>query len=321
MRNLLEPPNKILVSAVIPTFNSEIDIERLLKSFELLDWPKEYLEIIVVDNNSSDQTVQIVEKYFSLWKGLFHSTKLIQNISNVGAASAYNIGIHNSSYNSVYIWKLDSDVALTPKCLTALLSVIINNEQIGAVASNYILPNGVYGNVISVFYRRPRRWLHPMHSHSIENSFTISQNAIVGLHGASVLFNKNAIKAINNFDIRFFLYYDDTDISYVLKKNKYEILCVEESKIYHFIKNKEGINAERAIYYFLRSQLYFCDKHFSAIDFVFYITLQILFFPWLFLRVCNSYKINSYTHYKLAFFAWMVAWKDFAINYFGIYRK
>ncbi len=321
MENLLIPTKSKLVSAVIPTFNSEIDIDRLLESFESLDWPKEYLEIIVVDNNSNDKTVQIIEKYFRSWNGKFHSTKLIKNTANVGAASAYNIGIKNSSSDSVYIWKLDSDVALTAQCLPALVNVIMNNEQIGAVASNYILSNGNYDNVVSILYSLPRRWLHPIHSYPIAQYSNKNQNNIIGLNGASILFRIDAIKSINYFDSRYFLFFDDTDITYQLKKMKYRLCYAEESKVFHFAKIKEGKNAERTIYYSFRSQHLFCKKHFTTIEYSIYIIMQTILSPWILARVCNTYKMSSYQNYKKAFNSWIAAWKDYSSNYYGIYRN
>jgi GT2 family glycosyltransferase len=321
MENLFIPTKSKLVSAVIPTFNSEIDIERLLKSFESLDWPKEYLEIIVVDNNSVDNTINIIQKYFNSWNKLYHSTVLVRNYSNQGAARAYNIGIKNASKESSYIWKLDSDVALTVGSLTALYLEIMQKENIGAVASNQIMPNGSNGNIISLLYWRPRMWVHPIHDYPAESINKINVNNIIGLNGASVLFNKDALFSVNNFDEKYFLYYDDTDIAFAIKKNKYEIRCSKDSIVYHYIKNKEGKNAVKSIYYFLRSQHCFCRKHLGRLDYILYISFQILFFPWIFTRVCNYYKIKSYSLYKKALCAWCSAWKDYAINYYGLYRN
>ncbi len=80
--------NLPLVSIIIPAYNEELNIGRCLKSLEGLDYPKDRLEIIVVDDGSKDRTTSIVRQ--------FKNVKLITLEKNSGAAKARNRGIDNA---------------------------------------------------------------------------------------------------------------------------------------------------------------------------------------------------------------------------------
>jgi glycosyltransferase involved in cell wall biosynthesis len=74
------------VSVVMPAFNEEKYIERALKSVRDLDYPKERIEIIVVDNGSTDRTVEIAKKYAD--KVLIHPDVKVGAVRNFGVKNA-----------------------------------------------------------------------------------------------------------------------------------------------------------------------------------------------------------------------------------------
>jgi glycosyltransferase involved in cell wall biosynthesis len=92
-----------LISIIIPTLNSEKTLERCLKSIK--DQSYQNYEIIIVDGNSKDKTVEIAKKY---------NAKVISvDIKNMSKQT--NIGISNSA--GKYIYRIDSDVILNPLIL------------------------------------------------------------------------------------------------------------------------------------------------------------------------------------------------------------
>jgi len=74
------------VSIIIPAYNEENYLPLLLDSISKLDWPKEKLEVIVVDNGSTDNTCGIAESYGTLL--LQDSTKNVSGLRNLGAKHA-----------------------------------------------------------------------------------------------------------------------------------------------------------------------------------------------------------------------------------------
>ena len=93
---------KYRVSIVIPTYNSEKTIEYCLKNVS--DESKNIeSEIIVVDDNSNDRTVEIIEK--------FNSVKLIKLEKNNGAGNARNEGAKVAKYENLCF--IDSDIIIS----------------------------------------------------------------------------------------------------------------------------------------------------------------------------------------------------------------
>jgi len=75
-----------LVSIIIPTLNEEKYLPLCLQSVQELDYPKEKIEVIVVDNGSTDKTQQIVREFGA--KLLIEPDKYISGLRNVGAKIA-----------------------------------------------------------------------------------------------------------------------------------------------------------------------------------------------------------------------------------------
>ncbi|MGC9079781.1 MAG: glycosyltransferase, partial [Nanopusillaceae archaeon] len=90
------------VSIIVPAYNEEKNIGETLKRLVKLDYPKDKLEIIVVDDGSTDNTSEVVRKYIEKYPNI----KLFRK-ENGGKASALNYGIKNST--GEYIVTLDAD--------------------------------------------------------------------------------------------------------------------------------------------------------------------------------------------------------------------
>ena len=93
------------VSIVMPCYNEEKEIGNAIESLLKLDWPKDMLEIIIVDDKSKDGSVKIAKKYAKKYDFI----KIIESKTNSGgAARPCNIGLENSKYNYVAITDADS---------------------------------------------------------------------------------------------------------------------------------------------------------------------------------------------------------------------
>ena len=92
------------VSVIVPVLNEEKYIKECLDSLLNQDYPKENLEIILVDGNSSDKTAEIIKKY----TGKYNFIKLINNPQKT-VQYAMNLGIKNSS--GKYIVRMDAHAA------------------------------------------------------------------------------------------------------------------------------------------------------------------------------------------------------------------
>ena len=113
---------KIKVSIIIPCYNSAEWIEKCLKSI-----PKRNdIEIICIDDGSSDNTFNIIFKYFTNQKK-FENWHILQSASNRGVSDARNSGIYDAQ--GEYILMLDSDDYIYPKVFNEIVDNYLDGEN------------------------------------------------------------------------------------------------------------------------------------------------------------------------------------------------
>lgn len=118
--------DKSKVSVIVPILNEEKYIEKFLDSVLNQDYPKEYLEIILVDGFSDDSTVKIIEKYIQKYDFM----KLYKNV-NKTVQYALNIGISNST--GKYIVRMDAHAQYSNNYISKCIEYIekTNSENVG----------------------------------------------------------------------------------------------------------------------------------------------------------------------------------------------
>ena len=100
------------VSIIIPCYNASTTIGKTIESLLKLDYPKNMLEIIIVDDKSTDNSVEVIKRYVRMYKNV----RLIQNKKNFGkAAFPTNIGIRAAK--NKYIAVADADSRLDKDAL------------------------------------------------------------------------------------------------------------------------------------------------------------------------------------------------------------
>jgi len=105
------------VSVIVPAYNAEKDIVKLIESLLELDYPKKLLEIIIVDNNSNDQTKETVKQY---------PVKLLEEKNIQSSYAARNKGIRNAK--SEIIAFIDSDCVATPQWIKEGVNILVSES-------------------------------------------------------------------------------------------------------------------------------------------------------------------------------------------------
>ena len=124
--------NKKSISVIIPTYNSENTIKRAINSI-FIQSIRNYIEIIIIDDNSSDNTIKVVEE-IKLKKNF--GLKLISNKNNMGAGYCREIGIKIST--GFYITFLDSDDIWLSNKLYDQIKYMEKNQDAKFVIGDYI---------------------------------------------------------------------------------------------------------------------------------------------------------------------------------------
>ena len=133
-----------LVTVVVPTWNSETDIVEFLESVSRQSYPRESIEIIVIDNGSTDRSAEVVSDWFETQKESgWHRLQLIASPTNEGIARAYNLGYQNCSGDAYAILRGEADVLLEPEVIEILCRALQDEATIGVAGARGLL----YGTV------------------------------------------------------------------------------------------------------------------------------------------------------------------------------
>lgn len=126
------------VSVFIPAHNEEVVIGNTLRAMSRLYYPKDKLEIIVINDNSSDRTAEIVEEFASKYPFI----RLIETVApnkGIGKSSALNEGLKQSSGDVIAVYDADN----TPErmALWYLIMGLVNDPESAAVVGKFRVIN------------------------------------------------------------------------------------------------------------------------------------------------------------------------------------
>ncbi|MEM2908680.1 MAG: glycosyltransferase [Candidatus Bilamarchaeaceae archaeon] len=120
------------VSVVIPAYNEEEHIEKCIQSILSLDYPKDKLEVLVIDDGSTDKTAEIARKFVSNGVKVFRK-------ENGGKGRALNYGIQRA--NGEFIITMDADSYVCPHTLRQLLPYFKDKEVMAVTPAIKIEPS------------------------------------------------------------------------------------------------------------------------------------------------------------------------------------
>lgn len=278
---------KIKVSIIIVTWNNEDIIRRCVESIRHIC---ETIEVIVVDNNSSDRTLEIV-------KASCPDAILIENTRNEGYAKANNEALAISK--GEYLLLLNSDAILLEGSIDKLLEFMAYKSSAGVVGPQLVYPDGSlqrsYGNFPSIF----RQLINLIITNSNFEKFKIMRNKhypnkscnVDYIEGACMLIRRGVIDDIGNFDESFYFYGEDADLCYRAKRCGWEITFVPESKVIH-LRGASSTKKDRNRYTFplIKAQAYFVRKHNGLIyAFVWKITYILSMIPVLLFNIVKYF--------------------------------
>lgn len=212
------------VSVVILTSRQQIGfLKKCLDS--VLSQTHKPDQIVVIDNASSDGTVDFLKNC-----GL--NLELIENNYNLGFPRAMNQGI--KKVKGYYTLLLACDIVLEPDCLEVFLKYIKNEDNIGLL-SGYLYD---YRNKELIFLGQKVNLGWNFRQDKIKsngnNRIIEDTDLILGAFN----FSKSALlKQFGGFDERYFLYFDDLDLTLRFKERGFRNLIIPEVKAYHLEQN------------------------------------------------------------------------------------
>lgn len=215
------------ISIIIPNYNGELFLNRC---FESLTQQENIHEIIIIDNGSSDNSVNYI-------KSNYPELILIENKKNLGFAIAVNQGLKASS--GKYIFLLNNDMELEKGCISHLLKCIEKNQDIFSVSSKMIqyhdrkkIDNA--GDEYTIF-----GWAKRVGYNKSSDKYQKPKEIFSACAGAA-LYRKSILEKIGYFDEHFFAYVEDVDISYRARIYGYHIHYCPQAIVYHVGSGTSG---------------------------------------------------------------------------------
>jgi GT2 family glycosyltransferase len=234
------------VSVIIVNYNTAKEIGRCLISIQNSKWRQNFspseckiqnLEIIVVDNASTDDSIEVIRQLAEKFKNI----KLIENKKNLGFAKACNQGAKNAS--GKFLFFLNPDIVVKKDTLVNLLEFAKKNPN-SIIGPRLLNPDG---SLQGSCYNLPtltgaikefllgQKWSYEKFAPTGDKPTKVQ--AIVG---AALFCPRKIFERLKGFDERYFLYYEDLDFCRRARKIGYKIYYLPEAKIVHSL----GISGE-----------------------------------------------------------------------------
>lgn len=250
------------VAIITVNWNGWQDTLECLDSLTKITYPN--YETIVVDNGSTNDSVERLKTKKQELEKKNETFTLIENKENLGFAGGNNVAIKRALENSAdYVLLLNNDTLVSPDFLDKLVETGESNAQYG-----------VLGPKIYYATEKDRIWFGGGYFSWLGGGRHLEYEKIDSAHveeetketdyitGCSVLIKREVLEKIGLLNDDFFIYYEDTEYSLRARKNGWKVIYVPRAHIWHKISRstKPETNAN-VFYYHIRNALLLSRLH------------------------------------------------------------
>ncbi len=242
------------VGVVILNYKVKKEVLGCLKS--LLDSSYKNLQIILVDNNSDDRIEEEVKKY--------KEVEFIQSGENLGYTGGNNIGMKKLLEDGCeYIFVLNPDTQITKGCIFELVDAMEEDKEIGVCG-----PKILFDDRETIWFAGGKFDTdNVLGSHIGVDEKDLGQynedRECDYISGAAFFIRASVLKRVGLYDERFFLYYEDSDLCYRIKKVEKKIMYISSATVYHGNAKSTGVGSPLQDYFITRNRMLFAKKHLS----------------------------------------------------------
>lgn len=201
------------------------------------------LEILIIDNNSGDKTLEKIREIQREIQGGFKGNqRVIKNKKNLGFAAGHNRGIKES--RGEYVLCLNQDVVLDKDFVKYAIEAMEKDEKIGSVQGKLYRQDKIL-DTTGLIALKNRRFINRGQGEEDKNQYQVGE--IFGVDGAAPLYRRTALEdtKINNeyFDEDFFMFKEDVDLAW--RMQLYGWKAVYEPKAFGYHLRGAGDSAVR----------------------------------------------------------------------------
>lgn len=218
--------NNPLVSIVAICWNRKADVCESLRKIREIEYDN--LEIILVDNFSTDGTVEEIEENFK-------EVKLIKMFKNVGI-EAYNIGFKNAK--GKYIIIIDDDSFPHKEAITRMVNRFENDEKLGIVAFD-----------VRNFYNYDSVTMEDVKDNKQQDTRAEAKDYLMAFNGAGAGVRRDLLEQVGFYPEEFFLYWNEQDTAFRVLDAGYKIQFFSDVVSYHKYSPKNRASWRAPLYY------------------------------------------------------------------------
>lgn len=219
--------NNKKLSIIIVNYNGEKYIENCINSIHKYCSSVDY-EIIIIDNNSTDNSVDLIKDYYP-------DSILIENEKNLGFAKANNLGVENSS--GKYVLLLNNDTIMLNDISTSI-SILEKDKEVGLLGIkmldkdlNYSKSSGNFPKLLSLMFFSK---LFSNKKGFSDGAFSKELIEVDWIQGSFLLIPKLLYEKVKGLDEDYFMYVEDVDFCKKIQKIKKKIIYQSSQSYIHF---------------------------------------------------------------------------------------
>jgi len=268
---------KLDLNIIILNYNGLFWLKKLLPTIDkhYLKQTKYNVEVIVVDNDSEDESVKFLEKNFQ-W------VKIFQSGHNGGFAFGNNVALRQTKARYVMLLNSDTEFLENKSNLDILIDYLDKNRKAAVIGPRLELSNG---QLDPASHRgEPHPWAAFSYFIGLEKLFSQSKffaqyhlghldldtiHQVDAISGAAMMVKQSAIKKVGLLDENFFMYGEDLDWCRRFRDANYQVLFHPQVTIVHH-KHKSGIKsvnkktAKKTHSFFYDAMLTYYDKYYGS---------------------------------------------------------
>lgn len=216
-------PQKGHVSIVIVNYRGVEDTLACISHVRTLDWPTAHLQIVVVDNASGDGSADTIATQAP-------DVTLVRSASNTGFAGGCNLGVAHS--RGEYIGFINSDARPDASWISAAVAVLIEEPEIGAVASKVLDWDGQLVDYVGGHLNFMGQG-YKLEAGNVDDGSYDTPRDVLFPTGSAMVVRTALFREVGGFDERFFMFYEDVDFGWRLNLLGHRVRYVPGSLVFH----------------------------------------------------------------------------------------
>jgi len=255
------------------------------------------LEIVIVDNGSTDGSADEIEKRFKH----LNTVKIVRSHTNLGYAGGNNLGFKLYGRESKYVAFINNDVEVERDWLKKIIEVMEDDLRIAAAQPKILqLRRKELMDSLGGLIDRLGRAYDLFHNLGDKKNIT-KPFEVFYARGAAIIIRSEVFDKLGGFDPDYFIYYEETDLCWRMRLLGYHVITVPTSRIYHLGGGTTGGPTLKTIYLRRRNQLTTLLKNYSLKNILKYVPiLSILYVGYALKRLIIGKDVTMFRIYVSA---------------------